>query len=136
MCIGCKLANGELPTYTIYEDKELRVILDLYPYSKGHMLILTKEHYEGLVELPQNLAHKIMDLSKTLTETVNRAFNPDSVIVLQNNGAMNSLKHYHYHVVPHYSDSDINTLYDTKVYADNSQERLTEIQETLLKISN
>lgn len=136
MCIGCKLANGELPTYTIYEDKDLRVILDLYPYSKGHMLILTKEHYEGLVELPQNLAHKIMDLSKTLTETVNRAFNPDSVIVLQNNGAMNSLKHYHYHVVPHYSDSDINTLYDTKVYADNSQERLTEIQETLLKVSN
>ena len=100
------------------------------------MLILTKEHYEGLVELPQNLAHKIMDLSKTLTETVNKAFNPDSVIVLQNNGAMNSLKHYHYHVVPHYSDSDINTLYDTKVYADNSQERLTEIQETLLKVSN
>lgn len=136
MCIGCKLANGELPTYTIYEDQDLRVILDLYPYSNGHMLILTKEHYEGLVELPQNLAHKIMDLSKTLTETVNRAFNPDSVIVLQNNGAMNSLKHYHYHVVPHYSDSDINTLYDTKVYADNSQERLTEIQETLLKVSN
>lgn len=133
MCIGCKLANGELPTYTIYEDKDLRVILDLYPYSKGHMLILTKEHYEGLVELPQNLAHKIMDLSKTLTETVNKAFNPDSVIVLQNNGAMNSLKHYHYHVVPHYSDSDINTLYDTSVHDQNDEEHLELIKSLLIK---
>ena len=50
-CIFCKLANGEIPTATLYEDEDFRVILDASPASKGHALIIPKEHYANLYEL-------------------------------------------------------------------------------------
>lgn len=131
MCIGCKLANNELPIFKIYEDEDLTVILDLYPHSKGHMLILPKEHYENLVDLPTELAHKVMDLSQRLVRVVNELYKPESVIVLQNNGKMNSLSHYHYHVVPHYDYSDINGLYDTSVFERNDDEYLESLKDEI-----
>ena len=58
-CIFCKLANGEIPTATLYEDEDFRVILDANPASKGHALIIPKEHYANLYELDETLAGKI-----------------------------------------------------------------------------
>ena len=55
-CIFCNIANGEIPSATLYEDEEFRVILDLGPANKGHALILPKAHYENLYELPDELA--------------------------------------------------------------------------------
>ena len=49
-CIFCKLANGEIPTATLYEDEDFRVILDASPASKGHALIIPKEHYANIVQ--------------------------------------------------------------------------------------
>ena len=49
-CIFCKIANGEIPSSTVYEDDDFRVILDLGPASKGHALILPKEHYKDICE--------------------------------------------------------------------------------------
>ena len=59
-CIFCKIANGEIPSATLYEDADFRVILDLGPASKGHALILPKEHYDNLYEIPEELAAKAM----------------------------------------------------------------------------
>ena len=55
-CIFCKIANGEIPSGTIYEDEKFRVILDLGPATRGHALILPKEHYANLFEMPEELA--------------------------------------------------------------------------------
>ena len=55
-CIFCKLANGEIPTATLYEDDDFRVILDQGPATKGHALILPKKHYANIYELPEELA--------------------------------------------------------------------------------
>ena len=65
-CIFCKLANGEIPTATIYEDEDFRVILDANPAAKGHALILPKEHYANLYELDDELAGKSMILAKKM----------------------------------------------------------------------
>ena len=65
-CIFCKLAKGEIPTATLYEDEEFRVILDQGPASKGHALILPKEHAANLYELPDELAGKAMVLAKKM----------------------------------------------------------------------
>ena len=54
-CIFCKIANGEIPSNTIYEDDKFRVILDNGPATKGHALVLPKEHYADLFEMPQDL---------------------------------------------------------------------------------
>ena len=65
-CIFCKIANGEIPAATLYEDDDFRVILDLGPASKGHALILPKEHYANLYELPDELAAKVIILAKKM----------------------------------------------------------------------
>ena len=51
-CIFCKIANGEIPSATLYEDEDFRVILDLGPATRGHALILPKEHYANVIALP------------------------------------------------------------------------------------
>ena len=65
-CIFCKLANGDIPTATVYEDEDFRVILDANPAAKGHALILPKEHYANLYEIDDELAGKSMILAKKI----------------------------------------------------------------------
>ena len=65
-CIFCKLANGEIPTATLYEDEDFRVILDASPAAKGHALIIPKEHYANLYELDDELAAKVLATGGTI----------------------------------------------------------------------
>lgn len=103
-CIFCKLANGVFPTNTVYEDDMFRVILDLGPASPGHMLILPKEHYANLYELPEVIAAEAMKLAKKLAIAAKAALNADGVNVVQNNeeAAGQTVMHYHLHVVPRF----------------------------------
>lgn len=68
-CIFCKLANGDIPTNKIYEDDDFTVIMDASPATKGHALILPKEHYKNLYEMPDDLLEKVMPLAKSLPLT-------------------------------------------------------------------
>ena len=61
-CIFCKIAGGDIPSATLYEDDDFRVILDLGPATKGHALILPKHHYANLYEIPEEMAAKAMVL--------------------------------------------------------------------------
>jgi len=63
-CIFCKIANGEIPSATIYEDDDFRVILDLGPATKGHALILPKEHAADIYSIDEELAGKAFKLAK------------------------------------------------------------------------
>ena len=71
-CIFCKIANGEIPSATLYEDEDFRVILDLGPASKGHSLILPKSHAANIYELPDETAAKAMVLAKKMAKTLGR----------------------------------------------------------------
>ena len=57
-CIFCKIANGEIPSATLFEDEDFRVILDLGPATKGHALILPKNHFANLFEIPEEVEAK------------------------------------------------------------------------------
>lgn len=124
-CLGCLLANNEIETYVVYEDDIVNVILDKFPFSYGHILIMPKEHYESMDDIPLDVYTHIMAVAQKLKPVLMSAFKCTSVILLQNNGAMNSLKHYHLHLIPH-SDEDLSTLYDTSQYQDNSDIKLSE----------
>ncbi|MDE5718546.1 MAG: HIT domain-containing protein, partial [Lachnospiraceae bacterium] len=65
-CIFCKIANGEISAKTLYEDEKFRVILDQGPATKGHALILPKDHYRDLFELPEESAGEVMKLAKRM----------------------------------------------------------------------
>lgn len=113
-CIFCKIANGEIPSYTVYEDDTFRVIMDLGPASPGHMLILAKEHYANLFELPDEIAEKAMLLAKKMAKTAVEALGADGVNIVQNNGAAaeQTVMHYHLHVIPRYENGKAFLLWD------------------------
>lgn len=103
-CIFCKLANGDIPTATIYEDEDFRVILDAAPAAKGHALILPKEHYANLYELDDDLVVKVLPLAKKLVTKMTKLLGCDGYNVVQNNGeaAGQTVFHYHMHLIPRY----------------------------------
>lgn len=103
-CIFCKIANGEIPSKTIYEDEEFRVILDLGPAAKGHALILPKNHYADLYELPEETASQVMLLAKKMATQMTEKLHCDGFNLVQNNGetAGQTVFHFHMHLIPRY----------------------------------
>lgn len=105
-CIFCKIANGEIPSRTLYEDKDFRVILDLGPATRGHALILPKEHAANLFELSEETAGKAMILAKKMAARMKEKLNCDGFNVIQNNGevAGQTVFHFHMHLLPRYEN--------------------------------
>ncbi len=130
-CIFCKIANGEIPSKTVYEDENFRVILDLGPATKGHALILPKEHYANLFELPEDTAAAAMKVAKKLSAQMVENLGADGLNLVQNNGevAGQTVKHFHLHLIPRYKDDGQNILWKPgKV----SQEELEEIRKQIV----
>ena len=78
-CIFCKIANGEIPSATLYEDEDFRVILDLGPATKGHALILPKNHFANLFEIPEDMDAKAFILAKKIAKKMKDVFGCDGV---------------------------------------------------------
>lgn len=103
-CIFCKIAKGEIPSKTLYEDERFRVILDLGPATKGHALILPKAHYANLYELPEELAGEAMKLAKKMAAKMTEKLKCEGFNLIQNNGDMagQTVFHFHMHMIPRY----------------------------------
>lgn len=129
-CIFCKLSNGEIPTNAIYEDDDFKVILDMGPATKGHALILPKEHYANLFELPEEIASKVMVLAKRQATKMKERLNCQGFNLVQNNGecAGQTVMHFHYHLIPRYENDNQNILWEP---TSPSAEELKEICQLL-----
>ena len=105
-CIFCKIAGGEIPSATVYEDEDFRVILDLGPASRGHALILPKEHYKDLCELDESIAAKVLVLAGKIGTAMKRVLGCTGFNVVQNNGeaAGQTVFHFHVHIIPRYEN--------------------------------
>lgn len=104
-CIFCKLAAGEIPSFSFYEDDDFKVIFDLAPATKGHALIIPKKHAENLFELEDELAGKALILAKKLITVMKEVFQCEGFNILQNNGqaAGQTVFHFHIHLIPRYN---------------------------------
>ena len=109
-CIFCKIAAGEIPSRKIYEDKDLIAIMDLSPTSKGHSLIIPKEHYTNIYDIDEEIAGKVMKTAKKLATKMTVALNCDGFNLLQNNGetAGQTMFHFHMHLIPRYKGDTVN----------------------------
>lgn len=109
-CIFCKIANGIIPANALYEDDDFKVIFDLGPASKGHVLILPKEHFDNVFEMSDEYAAKVFGVAKKVAEAIKKTFNCDGVNILQNNGkaAGQTVFHFHMHIIPRYVGDGIN----------------------------
>lgn len=108
-CIFCKIANGEIPSKTLYEDENFRVIFDINPASLGHAIILPKEHSANIYDLPETDASKIFVVAKKVAGVLQAVLQCDGMNILQNNGeaAGQSVFHLHVHVIPRYQDDTV-----------------------------
>lgn len=103
-CIFCKIANGEIPSATVYEDEDFRVILDLGPASKGHALILPKNHFKDICDADTDTAGKLFPLAGKIGQAMKKGLGASGFNVVQNNGtsAGQTVFHLHVHVIPRY----------------------------------
>lgn len=130
-CIFCKIAAGEIPSATLYEDEDFRVILDIEPASKGHALILPKEHYANLYELDDEIAAKVLVLAKKLVTALKEILGCDGYNIVQNNGkaAGQTVFHYHMHLIPRYEKDNVRIGWEPgKLDEDIKQELLERMQ--------
>ena len=103
-CIFCKIAAGDIPSTTIYEDEYFRAILDLGPASKGHTIILPKNHYEDLCDLGAEEAARVLPAAAKIARAMKKGLGCVGFNLVQNNGeaAGQTVHHFHMHVIPRY----------------------------------
>ena len=105
-CIFCKIASGEIPSRMIEENDMLKVVLDVGPATKGHALIIPKEHYRNLYDLPEEVAAEVIKMAKAIALRMKERLNCDGVNIVQNNeeAAGQTVFHFHMHVIPRFRE--------------------------------
>ena len=111
-CIFCKIANGEIPSTTLYEDEDFRVILDLGPATRGHALLIPKEHFKDLFELEDEAAEKVLVRAKRIGSRMKKALRADGLNLVQNGEAAGqTVFHFHLHLIPRYENDHAGILW-------------------------
>ena len=134
-CIFCKIANGEIPSSTLYEDDDFRVILDISPASKGHALILPKEHYNNIGVVPNTLSCRIPELAAKIGIASQKALGASGYNILVNTGesAGQTVFHCHIHIIPRYdNEKGILTWSLSEKAKENLKNTLNSMKEALV----
>ena len=128
-CIFCKLANGVIPTNSIYEDDDFKVILDASPATRGHSLIIPKEHYKDMYEIDEDTAAKAMRLAKKLTVLMTDKLNCDGFNILQNNRevAGQTVFHFHMHLIPRYKEGASILTWGHETFSDDEMAEIRDL---------
>lgn len=114
-CIFCKIVKGEIPSYKIYEDDKVLAFLDINPYSNGHTLIIPKEHTLDISTIPNDTLNHILTVAKDIAKNVTNKLNAPGYTLIQNNGFVQEVKHFHLHMIPKYRDNyemDVKDVYE------------------------
>ena len=109
-CLFCKIINKEIPSYKIYEDEIVYAFLDINPDSVGHTFIVPKKHYLDLNDIDINTLKHIMEIAKLLKKRIEEKLNCDGLTLIQNNGEIQEVKHFHLHLKPFYINKKDKTL--------------------------
>ena len=128
-CIFCKIAAGEIPSGTLYEDDDFRVILDRGPATKGHALILPKEHFKDIYEIDEEVLAKAIKLAKKMAKKMTDVLGCDVFNIVQNNGeaAGQTVFHFHMHLIPRYKDDNQKIGWKVNDITDEQIEELVKI---------
>ena len=101
-CTFCKIANKEIESNIVYESNNSIAFLDIDPINEGHILIVPKEHYLDIEELPTDILNEIMELSQRIVKALKGTYKPDGYSIMQNGGKFNEIGHFHLHIFPRY----------------------------------
>lgn len=123
-CIFCKLANGDIPTNTIYEDENFRVIMDAAPATKGHALVLPKDHFDNIYDIDGDVLAKAVQVGQKVIKHATKVLGCQGYNLLQNNGeaAGQTVFHFHLHLIPRYESENNKNLLNWKPCEITSEE--------------
>lgn len=127
-CVFCKILDGVIPSVKLYEDEEFVIILDIGPAAFGHALIIPKDHYANLYEMPEELLGKVMSLAKVWGEKLVKVLKADGLNLVQNNGlaAGQTVFHYHLHLIPRYEGDNVGELWTPGSLSEEQKKELVE----------
>ena len=127
-CIFCRIISGEIPSTTIYENSKFKVIMDIAPANKGHVLILPKEHYDNIYDIDTATAGELFELAAMTARALKSVLDCDGMNILQNNGpvAGQTVFHFHMHIIPRYEGDTVNIGWKELSYEDGEMEQLRE----------
>ena len=103
-CVFCQIANNKLPAHIIYQESNMVAFLDNNPKETGHTLIVPKQHFSNLLEIPADLLASTIKVTQKVTKIINQSLKPDGLNIYQNNGSIagQAIDHFHFHIVPRY----------------------------------
>lgn len=106
--VFCKIVNGEIPCYKVYEDNDVLAFLDISQVTKGHTLVIPKKHYDNFLAVPQEVMHKVMDVAQRIGQVAIKFLGAKGINILTNcyEAAGQTVKHFHVHVIPRYESNE------------------------------
>lgn len=106
--VFCKIIDGEIPCYKLYEDDDVIAFLDISQVTKGHTLVVSKKHFENFLTTPQSVMHKVMDVAQRIGQIQIKMLGAKGVNILSNayEAAGQSVMHFHVHVIPRYGSQE------------------------------
>ena len=125
-CIFCKIISGDIPSATILENDEFKVILDRFPATKGHVLVLPKEHYANIFEIDPDLGGRLFTLAIRIAGIVKKATGVTDMNILQNNGPLagQTVDHFHLHIIPRYEGDSVSVKWPQMDLTDEQIEEI------------
>ena len=129
-CIFCKIIDGKIPSATILENSEFKVILDRFPGNEGHVLILPKKHYANIFEIEPETAGKLFQLAVLISRAMKASLGFENMNVVQNNGpvAGQTVNHFHLHLIPRYEGDGVDIKWKQ---LDLTDEQLETVRKTI-----
>ncbi|HCM12260.1 MAG TPA: HIT family protein, partial [Lachnospiraceae bacterium] len=118
-CVFCKIIAGEIPSATIYEDEDFKVIMDISPAAKGHAILLPKKHFANLYEMDDTIASKVLIVARKVATAMKEELGCAGLNLVQNNGevAGQTVFHFHMHLIPRNENDSVNVTWKQGSYA-------------------
>ena len=104
-CIFCKIIEGDIPSYKVYEDDSVIAFLDISQITKGHILVVPKKHVKNIFEMDNSLASKVFISVPKIAKALKATYNPIGLNIINNNEKPHqTVDHFHIHLIPRYDN--------------------------------
>jgi len=128
-CIFCKIIKGEIPSRTVYEDDQIKIIMNINPATNGHLLVIPKEHVVNLMDTSNELINHSLDtIREKIYPLLKEKLHCEGLTLAQNNELGQEIKHYHIHLIPRYQEDHADFQYN--------KEQIEDLDKIFNKLSN
>ena len=125
-CVFCNIVEGKIPSYTIFEDEIVKVMMDINPVSNGHLLIIPKKHFTNLTDIDDETLTHIQKTAKEMFKLLKDKLNIDGLTLCQNNEYGQEVKHYHLHLIPRYKNDNV------RLYSNKNKDDVEEVYKKII----